>query len=323
MTWRSRFGLGLAPVFLRLALASVFLYAGAGKLFYSMPVSGDAAGRLVSLGLAEPPAPKAVEPPPRDIVVPTEPSDRVPEAEPVAPDPLPESPATEGSPAEPQSDPELNTSRSLAQVDSPSEQPPPAITPEPVAPSKSSAPPVTVELPIEAEESASIPFVGEIVVSRRLGLVLTMDDAHDRGQWPAALSTAGALDGLAWAAALIEFIGGWLMLLGLMTRIWALGLAGVMAGALWLTQLGPAMASGAAFLWVLPAWEMDDPARWTSAWQPMFFQFTLMCTALAVTLLGAGWPSLDALLFGSHRHDAIAASHRMRSGSRPPATMAK
>lgn len=323
MTWRSRVGLGLAPVCLRLALASVFLYAGAGKLFYSMPVSGDPAGRLVSLGLAEPPAPKGVEPPPRDIVVPTEPSVRVPEAEPVAPEPQTEPPAEEDSPADPPTDPELNARRSVAQIDSPAAQQPTPITPEPVAPAKSQAPPVTVELPVEPEEAASTPFVGEIVVSRRLGLVLAMDGAHDRGQWPAALSTAGALDGLAWAAALIEFIGGWLMLLGLMTRIWALGLAGVMAGALWLTQLGPAMASGTAFLWVLPAWEMDDPARWTSAWQSMFFQFTLMCAALAVTLLGAGWPSLDALLFGSHRHDSVAASHKVRSGSRPPATMAK
>jgi uncharacterized membrane protein YphA (DoxX/SURF4 family) len=253
----------------------VFIHAGAGKLFYTMPLSGPPAAKLVGFGLAEPQSPGGggegvIDPgdtgtgTSTDVPGPTEP---VPPADDIAPPTGPEN------------------------------LPPPENLAHPDPGDGGQKPDVTVVLP--ANQDADPALIGEFEVSRRLGLVLAMDGASRRGQWPPALSTPEALNALAWAAALTEFIGGWLVLIGLMTRIWALGLAGTMAVALWLTQVGPSLSlDSGAFLGFLPPMEMDDPMRWTAAWKDLFLQFTLFCCAGALMLQGAGILSLDGLLFG-------------------------
>jgi uncharacterized membrane protein YphA (DoxX/SURF4 family) len=297
MSWRTHFGLSVAPVLLRFALGAVFVYAGAGKLFYDMPLSGPGAARLVVLGLAE--APEAKPPD-----APTDPTAAdVSEAADPAPAPGPGDatappPGLEGPPVGPV---DLPPPQNLGRVD-------PA--------DGGTKPNVTVELP--KESAAELEFDGEITVSRRLGLVLAMDGAAARGHWPAALATAPALDGLAWAAALTEFIGGWLVLLGLLTRIWSIGLAGTMVVAMWLTQIGPALAAeGGAFLGFLPPLEIADPARWTTAWQTLFYQLTLMCAAGALALLGAGALSLDGALFGGRHRPTKGAAGAHRPDTMP------
>jgi len=304
-------GLDFAPVLLRLALGVVFVYAGAGKLFYTMPLSGPGAARLVSLGLSE--APKAApsaNPEPDAVPTPVPPPPAVPNASPEPSTASPESP-------EPETETPASTPPADAPVGGPPALPPPTDLARQGAPGETQAkkkPSVTVELPPETETPAA--FEGEITVSRRLGLVLAMDGAAQRSQWPSGLSSASALDAMAWAAALTEFIGGWLVLLGLMTRIWALGLAGTMGVALWLTQIGPAMAAGGAFLGFLPPLAISDPARWTTAWETMFFQLTLMCAGGALVLLGGGRLSLDRALFGGgEARDAV------RPGVKRPGTM--
>ena len=304
MNWRSRFGLEFAPVFLRLALGAVFVYAGAGKLFYSMPITGAGAARLVALDLADPPEPTTSFFPKG---VPTR----------TAEDPF--APATDTPPADDAGAPSVDADGPQG----PAVLPPPEKLGKRDADKPAKKPAVTVVLP--EDTTPEISFDGEISVSRRLGLVLAMDGAVARGQWPGALATREALDGLAWAAALTEFIGGWLVLLGLMTRIWAVGLAGTMVVAMWLTQIGPAMhGPDPAFLGFLPPLQISDPAVWTSAWQTLFHQFTLMCAAAALALLGAGALSLDGALFGGgRRRDLTAQASKRSAGAKRPDTMSR
>lgn len=98
---------------------------------------------------------------------------------------------------------------------------------------------------------------------------------------------------LAWAAAIAEVAGGMLVLAGLFTRLGASMLAAVMCGAIWLTQVGPAMQSGKAMMGFLP----DHPPFDGAAWIPLLWQLCLLMSSLALACLGSGWLSLDRALF--------------------------
>ncbi len=127
----------------------------------------------------------------------------------------------------------------------------------------------------------------------------TFADGHDRAgeaKMPLAPKFAGSNKNpvyLAWAVALTEIFAGGFMLLGFLTRISAFGLVCVMLGAMWLTEIGPAIQSGAAVLGFLPA-----HPRFGGEWQHLLFQLSMLIAALAVMFSGAGAASLDRLLFG-------------------------
>jgi uncharacterized membrane protein YphA (DoxX/SURF4 family) len=93
---------------------------------------------------------------------------------------------------------------------------------------------------------------------------------------------------LAWTAALTEFIGGALLLIGLFSRIWGLGLA---------------LAMGVAFYLVsLPA-IVQTPNPFTfgeniMAFSTLFNQLGLFVLAFGVFVTGPGPLSLDRALFG-------------------------
>jgi uncharacterized membrane protein YphA (DoxX/SURF4 family) len=116
--------------------------------------------------------------------------------------------------------------------------------------------------------------------------------------WPRSLGSDSWALYTAWAVTLTELAGGVFVLAGLLTRFWAMGLACVMLGALWLTQIGPALQSGNTMLGVLPRRGMMDPG-----WQAFWLQLALLASALALVALGAGRLSLDRLIFGG-RGDA-------------------
>ncbi|MBL8964896.1 MAG: DoxX family protein [Phycisphaerae bacterium] len=107
---------------------------------------------------------------------------------------------------------------------------------------------------------------------------------------------------LAWSAAICEIAAGVCCFIGLLTRLAALSLAGVMATAIWLTQIGPAYASGSAMFGFLPRHETFD----TAAWQPLLWQVSLLGASLALLFAGPGLISLDRLFF-----------HRPHSATRP------
>jgi uncharacterized membrane protein YphA (DoxX/SURF4 family) len=90
---------------------------------------------------------------------------------------------------------------------------------------------------------------------------------------------------LAWAAAGIELVGGGLLLLGLLSRVWGAGLAVTIGLAFYMTSLEPMLDYGV----------MNLP-------MPVFYQaFAQICLfvmALGIAMTGAGGLSIDRLLFG-------------------------
>ncbi|MFN0132096.1 MAG: DoxX family protein [Phycisphaerales bacterium] len=127
-------------------------------------------------------------------------------------------------------------------------------------------------------------------------------DAQDRTPmplWPKALGTGPWPARFAWAVALTEISGGAFILLGLLTRLAALEIAGVMLGAAWLTQFGPAIQSGKTTLGFLPAHDTFDAANWATFW----LQLACLAMSLALALLGPGRLSVDHALFTPPRHD--------------------
>lgn len=112
--------------------------------------------------------------------------------------------------------------------------------------------------------------------------------------WPASMGR-GAWP-LRWAYIVtgIELIGGVLVLIGVFSRLWAFLLACVMLGAIWLTQVGPAMQSGNAILGFLP----NHPAWDGEKWMPLMWTFGLLMMSLALLAGGPGRWSIDGMLFG-------------------------
>lgn len=113
--------------------------------------------------------------------------------------------------------------------------------------------------------------------------------------WPAEAAKGKWPVWLALAAGATELVAGILMFAGFFTRIGAFSLVCVMATAMWLTQIGPAIQAGGARLGFLPTHDLLDGM----AWQVFLVQFTLLGVALALVLLGAGALSIDAIIFGA------------------------
>lgn len=183
---------------------------------------------------------------------------------------------------------------------------------QPKAPAKTpaSGPPALL---VVAQTSSGSPSAGtftaadfptEVQVSRLYGIALMVHDAtlsnDSEGKplrfplAPAVVATGSWPVWLAWAAALTELLGGFLVLFGLFTRLAALSLGGVMFVAIWLTQIGPAMQSGVTTLGFLPAHPPFDIA----AWQPLLWQLSLLCAAASLFFAGPGGLSMDRAISG-------------------------
>ncbi len=104
----------------------------------------------------------------------------------------------------------------------------------------------------------------------------------------------------AWLAAITEFVGGILLVLGLFTRVWGLGLAVAMGMAFYLTTWQN--HGGTDFFGNLMKFlpEGNYPA-----FNTLGAQLALGVLALGVTFSGAGLLSLDHLLFGRKRNKAV------------------
>ena len=113
--------------------------------------------------------------------------------------------------------------------------------------------------------------------------------------WPPKVDTRPWPVVCAWAVAFIQALGGASLLVGLFTRFFAFFISWVMLGALWLTQIGPAIQSGNTLLGFLPAHASFDEA----AWMPLGWIVCLLAMAIALTCAGSGGMSLDRLVGGS------------------------
>lgn len=254
----------VSPLLLRLALGAMFLTAGIGKLA-EQEITGPMAGTLEAMNIGRVITPSASSP--GAVEIPS-PGDTPPSSD---------TPASGGE--------EAASSPDIAKPDNAA----------PTGDADADQAPDTAAVNTDAGE-------GPTVKARRVEmLTASLRDASqttdERGRLiPAALGARQWARTLAWTAMLTEIIAGGLMVVGLFTRLGALGLMFVMGVAMWLTQIGPVVMSrtpGAGFLGFLPA-----PGFAGDGWQHLLLQFVLFMVAFAVLLMGAGRISLDAWVFG-------------------------
>lgn len=276
-------GSSLAPIFLRLALGITFVWAGLGKVTQTFPAQGQTAADLANMGILQParPAPPSTT----DQLAPTRP------AEPKPAEPKPE-PAPEPRPADPKP-----------------EEPKPA-EPKPGEPGASLAAPqirlasfTPAAPPGDTFTAADFPEPVEVRAVYRLSLLLkeaSKDSPNSIPLWPSWAASGSWPKYLAWAVALTELLGGVCVLVGFLTRLSAFGLAGVAAGAIWLTQVGPAIQQGKTVLGFIPshpAWGVD--AAGSALYSHLLWQVALLAMSLALMGMGSGAMALDRALFGA------------------------
>lgn len=107
----------------------------------------------------------------------------------------------------------------------------------------------------------------------------------DNAGWPADSPLSPKLLGV--IAAVTEMVGGAMLLVGLFSRLWALGLAFTMGVAFYLTSFSAIAATPMPF----------DFVQNMGAFQSAALQLALFALAFGVLLTGAGGLSLDRLLF--------------------------
>ncbi len=125
------------------------------------------------------------------------------------------------------------------------------------------------------------PATGEVIIEAKRLHTVTL--AVENAGWAQPVT-------MAWLATLTELIGGALLLLGLFSRVWGLGLAVAMGVAFYLTSLPALLDMG---LFAIAA----DMTGGYAAYNRMFVQLALGTLALGVFLTGPGPLSLDRLLF--------------------------
>lgn len=308
MGFRESLGLNAAPLLLRLGLGVVFLWAGGSKILYRNQYTGAEAAILANLGIVTPAAPGAP-------VTPVEPAK--PEA---TPEPVPSSPAkpaesapsdvkpSETKPADAPIEPKREASPPSARGALTSgmlvlAQVPAGGAVDPAAPSKDAGRPTPgVALHSGQRLYTADDFPAPVTVTRLYSLAILLHtaaqpDEQGRRLWPERLAAPRTIKVMCWMAALTEFLGGALVLVGFLTRVWGLALAGTMATAMLLTTVGPSALSGSGFLGFLPQPMLDDQARWVGAWTTFLFQFVLLLVGLSLALIGPGALSIDRLLF--------------------------
>jgi len=299
MTFSQKMAANVAPLLLRFGLAVVFIWAGYGKLFYEQEFSAEQGAVLAELGVATTPvAPEAQDEPEE----PEEGEGPAPDAESnVRAAPAPGRVLN----ARAQEDNGAQTDEQPATPEEGAEDLARQATREQEAPDQ--APGGAEAAPGEAQEQA--PEVTGPVRAQRVYylaylLKVNSDPALGNGTqlWPSFLAGNLVIKVLAWAAVLTELVGGAFLLLGLLTRLSALGIAGTMVGAMALTSIGPAIVGDQSFLGFLPALNYGSPG-WVGAWQPWLFQFVLLLMALSLLLTGAGAVSIDRRLFGARKRD--------------------
>ncbi len=300
MTTSERIAIAWTPLFLRLALAVTFLWAGSIKVLHEMELNAERAAALRAMGLNLP-APAAAAP--------AQPAPQAPTPAPGLDKPLP---VPEGSPGVP-------PAGDGKKADKPASKAKPSPL-KPGGPAARAVPMVETDVALAADPTLNIPAAagttrtvsmrqgaaaesapGTIKVRRLYGLALLIEGAAKKptepgrkqlALWPGVLASGNRPLILAWAVAITELLGGGLVLIGLFTRLSALGLACCMAGALWLTEIGPAIQSGTALLGFLPNYAAADTKMWTTP----LWQFGLLMSALALVCAGAGAASIDRTL---------------------------
>jgi uncharacterized membrane protein YphA (DoxX/SURF4 family) len=273
--------LGVAPLLLRTMLAVTFIWAGLGKVRSTEQVQGEDAAILANMGVLSKSSPK-VSP-----------------GTPAAPLPTPsgnEHGGGTGTPGE-----KGTTDSNVRGVDGDGWRI--ARVAQDTGAPAGSTPGTTPSGQFSAAD-----FPEPVSVSRTDLLALSLyKAAHPvaaegapvpKPLWPPALASGRLPVIFAYLVVAAELGGGLLVAIGLCTRLAALSIAGVMVGAMWLTQFGPAWQSGKTIWGFLP-----DYPTYGGEWMMLQWQFGLCLAALALFFTGPGYMALDHALFGRRRSD--------------------
>ncbi|HEX2837888.1 MAG TPA: DoxX family protein [Phycisphaerales bacterium] len=293
-------GSSIAPIFLRIAIGVTFVWAGLGKLEGEMRVSGEPAAILANMGLhiarknAQPAAPAERLPGETPALAPVPPTSTPPvPGELPAAGPVPGGGGSDASQAPPRDvpvpQPVLADGQSVGSDAANQQAAPASITTAPAA--KAARGYVAQEFPKDFEVKR---VYGLALMLHRASHPAPRADASMPGKlWPDRFGRGTWPLFFAWSAAVLEVVGGVFVLAGLLTRASAAGLAGVMLGAMWLTEVGPAVQAGTTVLGFIP----DRDWLAVDQWKTVFWQFSLMMGALALAFLGSGALGLDRKLF--------------------------
>lgn len=264
MSTRDSFAVSVAPIFLRLVLGTTFIWAGLGKFLADFPVQGEQAAALANMGVSS-----------------VQTQAGTPSSEPAKPSKDPAKDPAKDTPADPakKSKAEASPTDGVVRLAS--------FTFTPVQTS--------------ARTFTAADFPSEIKVARMYAIALAV---HGAGKVPESKATFPLMPPQitqgpwplyqAWAVALTELVGGFLVLTGLFTRLASFCIAGVMLGAIWLTEIGPAMQSGNALFFVLPA----NRETFGGDWNTLIIQCSMLAMALNLLFAGAGGLSMDRAISG-------------------------
>ncbi|MBX3359750.1 MAG: DoxX family membrane protein [Phycisphaeraceae bacterium] len=277
-------GVRFAPLLLRLSVGLTFAWSGLALILGHFTPTPREAAVLANLGVAVETAPVPVAPTPEVQTPPVLPPDAA------APGTGPAGPA----PAKPAPTP----------LPPPGQEPMPADRYSGPAPNPDAGrPPQAIEKPAAPPVRAASEFMAPRPVRQVYRIAVAISDAGDPPPgadgstptilWPSVLSSGSSARWQAYLAATAAFAGGAMILAGLLTRIWALVLACVMLGTMWLSQLGPAVRTGSGLFSFWPSYDAFD----LQAWGPLWLQFALLMSALALMLMGPGVLAMDNALF--------------------------
>lgn len=296
MRLRDQVALTLPSFILRLVLGVTFLWAGTGKLVGTYSVTGDGAARLANIG-----------------VMPTAPAPFIENQDSSVEEQLDDSSAPETNTIPDQSpttteDQEINTPDLTEMADTIIEQIEDAVEDVPaIEPDTPELNEQVQLIPVQFTNNqyAASDFPELMEVKRVYSISLMLSRAANPGLtenstpiqpiMPEILGSKPWANALAWTVAITELVTGLFLVLGLFTRLSAMGTFVVMCVAMWMTQLGPAIIQDqSTILGFIP--KASDP--WApSAYMGLLWQLGLAGMSLAVFFLGSGAIGVDRLIF--------------------------
>lgn len=281
MRWNNFTGTAVIPTFARLVLGMAFITAGLHKVARHVEYTAEEAATLrtefnvnldpVQLATAVTLYTQMPEPQEHNEEAKVPPAENEPvQAGETTAAPV-EKPAAQTPPSTPPSDPPAANS-----TDKPQDEAKPTVK---------EVPPVIIEIPEEVKPKGTAPPADAGQKYRGLALLHVALLLHDNG-----IPNGYAL---AWIAALTEFVGGVLILVGLFSRVWGLGLAIAMGMAFYLTSMESYFSTVGPF--------ESAGADGHTLFNQVFSQLGLGVLALTVFLVGPGPISLDRLIFRPKR----------------------
>ena len=286
-------GVSIGSLVARLILGGIFLWAGIPK-FQEVEFTAEQATRLVQLGAIEAPSPAVPEGTPLDEALDETFEDT--EDAPAGGGELPEDTATppvDEAPEEPIEDaadePTEEPGGRLVQEQPLDEQPddePPFEDAEPA-----DDPLIEPDAPtdVTAEPGEVAPVVTGPVKARMVHYLTLMLDAKNH-PYPVVF---------AWLAAVTEVLGGALLIIGFLTRIWALGMVVTMVYAFALTSVPLLQTAAGSPAGLIAHLRLPEAGPQVTT---MLLQLALFGLAWVIMFIGPGAVSLDRALFGRRRH---------------------